>query len=161
MHNIIDEKFWLAIAFLGFVALLIKYVLPLISAKLNEASNQVAKELMAAKEMKEKAQELLQACEKNYQESLEMAQKTIKDSALEAQKFLDDVKKNIEDEVAKKTESLLTRIKFEEEKAIREMKVQIINMALQNVQSNLQNIDKNRANNLVKKSLDDVSKIIH
>ncbi len=161
MHNIIDEKFWLAIAFLSFVALLIKYVLPLISAKLGESSKQIAAELLAAKEMKEKAQQLLQACEKNYKESLELAQKTIKDSEIEAQRFLSDAKKNIEEEVNKKTESFLSRIKFEEEKAIREMKVQIINMALQNVQSNIQNVDKNRANNLVKKSLEDVNKIIH
>ncbi len=161
MHNIIDEKFWLAIAFLGFVALLIKYVLPMISAKLGEATKNIAKELEEAKSMKEKAQKLLEESEKRFEEASKLAEKTIKESAAEAQKFLDEARKNIEIEVNKKTEALLTRIKFEEEKAVREMKVQIITMALGNIQSNLQNSDKNRANNLIKKSIDDINKIIH
>ncbi len=161
MHNIIDEKFWLAIAFLGFVALLIKYVLPMISAKLGEATKNIAKELEEARSMKEKAQKLLEESEKRFEEASKLAEKTIKESAAEAQKFLDEARKNIEIEVNKKTEALLTRIKFEEEKAVREMKVQIITMALGNIQSNLQNSDKNRANNLIKKSIDDINKIIH
>ncbi len=161
MHNIIDEKFWLAIAFLGFVALLIKYVLPMISAKLGEATKNIAKELEEARSMKEKAQKLLEESEKRFEEASKLAEKTIKESAAEAQKFLDEARKNIEIEVNKKTEALLTRIKFEEEKAVREMKVQIITMALGNIQSNLQNSDKNRANNLIKKSIDGINKIIH
>ncbi len=161
MHNIIDEKFWLAIAFLGFVALLIKYVLPMISAKLGEATKNIAKELEEARSMKEKAQKLLEESEKRFEEASKLAEKTIKESAAEAQKFLDEARKNIEIEVNKKTEALLTRIKFEEEKAVREMKVQIITMALGNIQSNLQNSDKNRANNLIKKSIDDINKIVH
>jgi len=161
MHNIIDEKFWLAIAFLGFVVLMIKYVLPIIVVKLSQGVQNIANELAQAKEMKERAQKLLAEAQNRNEESVALAEKTIKESAIEAQKFLDEAKRNIENEVNKKTEALLNRIKSEEEKMVREMKVQIINIALQNIQANLQNIDKNRANNLVKKSIEDIDKIIH
>ena len=50
-----NEKFWLAIAFLTFVGLIIKYVGPKITKSLDQKSKEIAEEILAAKEMKEKA----------------------------------------------------------------------------------------------------------
>lgn len=152
MHNFIDEKFWLAIAFLAFVFLLYKYVWPILSKTIADHSNQIAKDLLDAKEMKEKALNLLKESEEQYQKSLEFSKKLIIDAENEAKKLFEDAKMAIEKDVAKKTEALNNRIKNEEEKTIRDIKEKIIKMAFVNVENEL----KNSENNIVKRAIDDI-----
>jgi len=44
---------------------------------------------------------------------------------------------------------------------VREIKVKVINAAMQMVQNNLQNLQKNQVDALVKRAADDVGKLIH
>lgn len=158
----INEKFWLAIAFLSFVTLIIKYVGPVITKLLDNKSKQIAEEILAAKEMKEKAARLLEKAEKYYQESTIYAEKLIKDAESEAQKFAVESRQTLEAEVAKKTTAALARVKLEEESAIREIKVKIVASAMQNLTANLdQAIDKTKHDQLVSRSIQDLEKIIH
>ena len=69
-----NEKFWLAIAFTSFVLLILKYVRPLIIKALDNKSKQIAEEILAAKEMKEKALRLLERAEKSYEDSINFSQ---------------------------------------------------------------------------------------
>lgn len=158
----INEKFWLAIAFLSFVTLIIKYVGPIITKALDNKSKQIAEEILAAKEMKEKAAKLLEKAEKYYQESTTYADQLIKDAEIEAQKFAVESKQLLETEVAKKTAAALDRVKLEEESAIREIKTRIVASAMQNLTANLdKTVDKNKHDQLVSRSIQDLEKIIH
>ncbi len=125
-----DEKFWLAMAFLAFLALLLKFAKSAIIKSLEAKSQQIAKEILDAKEMKEKAAQLLAKAEKFAQESELYAQKVIKDAEIEALKYANETKKTIEEEVAKKTAAALERIKMEEQLAVSQIKEKIINGAL-------------------------------
>jgi F-type H+-transporting ATPase subunit b len=127
----LNEKFWLAIAFTAFVILIIKYVKPLITKALDDKSKKIAEEILAAKEMKEKAIKLLEKAEKSYQEATIFSQKIIKDAEIEAQKFAAESQQMIELEIGKKTSAALDRIKLEQEYAIREMKQKIVSSALE------------------------------
>ena len=55
-----NEKFWLAIAFLSFVALCIKYVLPKINKALDTKSKKIAEDILMAKKLREQAEKLLE-----------------------------------------------------------------------------------------------------
>ena len=59
-----DEKFWLAVAFFTFVALMAKYVWPIIAKSLDAGSKKIAEEILAAQEMKKEAEKLLAKAEK-------------------------------------------------------------------------------------------------
>jgi F-type H+-transporting ATPase subunit b len=143
-----NEKFWLAVAFLGFVTLIIKYVGPKITKALDAKSKKIAEEILAAKELKEKAVKLLERAEKYYQESEKFAQKLVKDAEDESQKFVAEAKQLLEDEVSKKTAASLARIKLEEESAIREMKVKIVASAIEKFSASL-NLDQKNHEELV------------
>ncbi len=156
-----DEKFWLAIAFFTFVILVVKYALPLILAQLDAKSKQIAEELLAAKEAKEKAKKLLESAEKHYEEAVSFSSKLLKDSASESQKFLSESQKALESEMAKKMDALNTRIKQEQEIAIREMKTVIIASAIKKIEQNLQNAQKTQLESTVKKAADNINKMVH
>ena len=156
-----DERFWLAIAFFSFVLLVVKHVLPIITKQLDSKSQQVAEELLAAKEMKESAARMLAASEERYKEAVIFADKLVKDSVIEAQKYFDEALKLAEVEIAKKMTAVENRIKQEQESAVREIKVKIIDSALRAVQDNLQNVQKSQSNGLISRAVNDVSKLVH
>lgn len=156
-----DEKFWLAIAFFSFLAIIIKHALPMITAGLDQKSKQIAKDLLDAKEMKEQAKQLLIDAENFYKEATVFSDKLIKDSAVEAQKLLVDANEAAKIEVAKKMTALNNRIKQEEENAVREIKLKIISSAVSSIQTSLTGAKKENLTNSVKNSLSDIGKLIH
>ncbi len=156
-----NEKFWLAIAFLAFLALLLKFARKAISKGLEDKSKAIAEEILAAKELREKAKKLLEAAEKHAAESANYAQQLIKDAEDEAQKFLNEAQKTAEDEVAKKTSAAAERIKQEEASAIREIKHKIINNALKDVENGaLKNLNEQKNNIVLTKAIRDLEQNI-
>jgi len=133
----LNEKFWLAVAFTAFVLLIIKYVNPKISKALGDKSKSIAEEILAAKEMKEKAIQLLAKAEKYQKESENYSQKLMKDAQDEAQKYAAESKQMVELEIAKKTAAALNRIQIEEASAIREIKSKIVALAIANLSENI------------------------
>jgi F-type H+-transporting ATPase subunit b len=161
MHNIIDEKFWLAIAFLAFVLLVLKYVWPILSQKISDESKNIAAQLLSVKEMKEKAEKLLADSQKKYDDALVSSAQLIEDAKKEATKLLKDSKDSIESDIAKKMAALENRIKSEEEKTVREIKSRIISSAFDSFESGLKNAQKNNLDKVAKSAVDDLSKVIH
>ncbi len=155
-----NEKFWLAIAFATFVALIIKFARKAIISGLDSKSKLIAEEILAAKELKEKAVKLLEAAEKHSSESANYAQQLIKDAEIEAQKFLAEAQKSVDEEVAKKTAAALERIKQEEALTIRDIKNKIISAALQEAENGaLKNLNDKQNEAVLNKSIQDLGNI--
>ena len=158
----LNEKFWLAVAFATFATLIIKFVWPKIAKALDSKSKEIAEEILAAKEMRQKAEKLLLKAEKYHAESAQFAEKLVKDAAIEAQKFTQESKDFLEAELAKKTSAAISRIKMEEEHAIRELKSKIVNSALQNIEQDLKNgISENQQEKIASQAVENFSKILN
>lgn len=155
-----NEKFWLALAFAAFIALLLKFARSAITKSLDDKSKIIAEEILAAKELKEKAIKLLAEAEKFNKESLSYSQKLIKDAEIEAQKFLDEAQKSAEEEVAKKTAAALERIKQEESRTLQEIKNKIISAAISDFENRAQSLDEKQISNVLGKATQDLGQII-
>lgn len=153
-----DEKFWLAIAFLAFLSLILKYVWPFLSKSLDETSKKIAQELLAAKTMKEKAEKLLASAEKFYQESLANAEKLRVDAENEAKKLIESAQNELAAEIQKKTDAAISRVKLEEERMIREIKLQIVNSAINEISQNL-NFNSSEQEKIIEKSIANLQNI--
>jgi len=130
-----NEKFWLAIAFLSFVALCIKYVLPKINNILDGKSKKIAEDILMAKKLREQAEKLLEEAKAFHKYSLEKSQKIIEDSQQESIKIELALQKELEEKIAKITAISLERLKSEEESAIRIVKESIVNSAINQISS--------------------------
>ena len=130
-----NEKFWLAIAFLSFVALCIKYVLHKINKALDAKSKKIAEDILMAKKLREQAEKLLEEAKAFHEYSLEKSQKIIEDSQQESIKIELALKKELEEKIAKITAISLERLKSEEESAIRIVKESIVNSAINQIYS--------------------------
>lgn len=157
-----NEKFWLAISFTAFVVFIIKFIKPLILKTLDQKSQAIGNEILAAKELKEKAEKFLAKAQKYAEESESYAKKLIQDAESEAAQFAAESQKALEAEIAKKTAASIERIKIEETSAIRQIKTQIIESALQDLTKNLTNeLDEKAHQSIIIKALEDFQKTIH
>ena len=157
-----DPKFWLAIAFFTFVALVIKFARATISKSLEAKSKAIAEEILAAKEMKERAILLLAKAEKYAEESENYAAKLLQNAEDEAKKFAAEAAQMVESEIAKKTAASIERIKIEETSAIREIKNRIVNLAIENLSENIgKEMTAANHDQLVSKALGDFEKVVH
>lgn len=159
---IFDEKFFLAVAFVAFFALVIKFTKDALIRSLEEKSKQIAKDLIEAKEMKDRATRLLASAEKHAVESELYAQKLIKDAEIEALRYSSEAKKSIDQDIAKRTAAAIERIKIEENIAVTQIKNSIILGAVENISNNVaqssKNSDQTIANKIIEKSLSDLEK---
>lgn len=156
-----NEKFWLAIAFFTFIALVIKFAKSSIIKSLDDKSKAIAEEILAAKELKEKATKLLAAAEKFSQESSVYSAKLMKDAETEAQKFLNEAQKSAEEEVSKRTAAALERIKQEEALTIREIKNNILSSAMQSIENGaLKNLDEKQSEAVFAKAAQDLEQAL-
>lgn len=157
----LDPRFWLTISFTIFSVLIIKYVLPKILAALDSKSKQIADEIEKAKQMREKAEQLLLEAKKHHEESLLFCQKLLRDTQIEAEKLLTDSKNELAAELLKKTNLAQERIKQEEEKTIREIKSNIINAAIKTIEAKSHNLSAESSSSIAQKAAIDISKMVH
>lgn len=157
----LNEKFWLAVAFAAFILLLLKLARPHMTKALDGKSKAIAEEIMAAKEMKERAIKLLAKAEKYSEESASYAQKLIKDAEAEAEKFATEARQMLELEISKKTAASIERIKLEEVSAIRDIKTKIVAAAMENLSENIAaKMDQKNHEQLVAQATQDFEKVI-
>jgi F-type H+-transporting ATPase subunit b len=154
-----DEKFWLALAFLAFIALLIKFAKSKIVNSLDQKAQEITEAITGAKKAKEDAEKLLEEV-KNYQkDSTKYAEKLITDASKQATELAKQAKQEVENEITKKTEATILRIKSEEEIAIRELKQNIVKVAISNLEENLsKNLSNQEQKNLFTKSSEELAK---
>ena len=157
----LNEKFWLAISFTTFILLLIKFVRPQMTKALDDKSKAIGEEIMAAKEMKERAIQLLAKAEKYSAESASYAQKLIQDAEAEAQKFSAEARQMLDQEISKKTAASIERIKLEEIGAIRDIKTKIVAAAMENLSENIAaKMDQKNHGQLIDRATQDFEKVI-
>lgn len=153
-----DEKFWLAIAFFAFVYLIAKYVFPHVIKGLDNSAKKIADDLEAAKILKEKAEKLLHNAEQFYKESLTYAEKLKNDAAIEAKNIADKSSQALAVEIEKRTTAALNRIKLEEERMVRQIKLQIVENAIKQL-SNSADLKKDAQEKLIDKSIKNLETI--
>lgn len=147
-----DEKFYLALAFLTFLGLILKFVWPNLSKSLDENSKKIAEELLAAKELKERAEKLLKDAEKFYQDSLLYAEKMASDAQTESRQITELARLEVDQEIKKKTDAAIARVKLEEERLVRELKLKIVENAIAEISQNL-DFDNSEQEKLLAKSI--------
>lgn len=108
-----NPLFWVMIAFIAFVALLVYYRVPAALAKaLDDRAEGIRKELDEARKLREEAQALLSDYQRKAREAEREAQSIIEQAKLEAEALAADSRKAL-------TESLERRSKIAEEKIAR------------------------------------------
>lgn len=157
-HN---PSFWLAISFLFFCSLFLKYILPKLIQAIDSKSKQIVEDLEKAKELKNKAEKLLIEAKQYHHDSIAFSRKLIEDSKTEVDRFMVASVKDISEEMDRKMAAVFERIKQEEQRSIREIKSNIVISAIRIIESNLLKVSKKSSQSAIDDALIEVSKAVH
>jgi F-type H+-transporting ATPase subunit b len=157
-----DPKFWLAIAFFIFIGAAIKYVLPIIIKMIDGKRAFISEQIAKANEMRLKAENLLAEAEKYHKDSIVYSEELIEVAKKEVETILENSRKAIEDELNTKMELSSLKIKQEEEKVIRNLKLAIVEAAIKSIEQSLSKTENKKiSENSTNQAIHNISKLIH
>ncbi len=158
----IDETFWVAVAFVGFLLLVYRPVARGLSGALDKRSKQIEEELTEAQRLREEAQESLAAYQKKHREISEEAEQILKAARDEAKamqkKAAEEVKKAVESRIHMADQ----KIAHEEKKAIQDVQKQVVDIAVSAARNVIvDNLQKDADESLIKVAVKDINRIVH
>jgi F-type H+-transporting ATPase subunit b len=126
-----DPLFWVLVAFVAFLALLLYYKVPAIVAKaLDDRADAIRKELDEARKLREEAQSLLSDYQRKAREAETEAQSIIEQAKLEAEALAADSRKALVESLERRSKVAEGKIARAESQAVSEVRSAAVETAL-------------------------------
>ena len=164
MHTIVellgDAEFWVAVAFVIFVAGMgYLGVHRMVAKSLDERADRIKAELDEARKLKDEAAQLLAQYQRKRQEAEGEAQEIIAGANAEAERMAVEAKAKIEEFVARRTKMAETKIAQAEAQAAADVRAAAANAAIAAAEQILTLETKGKlANELISRGIEDVRK---
>jgi F-type H+-transporting ATPase subunit b len=126
-----DPSFWVAVAFFGFLAILVYYkVPPLIAKQLDARADRIRQELEEAKKLREDAQSLFADYQRRQHDALQTAEDIVARAKEDAEILRKESIQELETTLARRQELAELKIRQAEEKAIAEVQGIAVDVAI-------------------------------
>jgi F-type H+-transporting ATPase subunit b len=155
-----DPKFWLAVSFFIFLGFLIKVILPKVIIILKDKSDEISQKFDEIESLKNKAEKLL--CESILiRENIEKeANKIISNANEEVKRIIVKAEEDLRTKIEYKLSLAEQKIDQEKEKIIRNTKMSIISLAIDEIKKTFEK-DKVVSKNIEEESILHISKAIN
>lgn len=127
LHN---PGFWVGLATVLVVALLLKLLIPVITKALDKRSLQIAEELERAVALREEAQLILARYQKKQRESMKEADEIIQKANLEARRITKEAEEQMEAQLQKRMKLAMEKIELAEKRALDDVQHHTVQVAI-------------------------------
>jgi len=160
LFDVHGPTFWVGIAFLLFVGLIIWKKVPAMIAKaLDERSEKIQAQLDEARTLKEEGQALLAQYQRKHRDAEKDAQAMIEQAREEAEIFAKEAEKNLEVAFRRQTRAMEEKIAQAEAQAVKEVKAAAVEAAVGAASTVLQtNLKAGKHKKLVDEAIKDLDK---
>ena len=153
-----DPTFWVAVAFVIFVAAVGRKVVGAMNSALDARAKAIGAEIEEAEKLREEAQRLLAEYKRKQRDALSEAEEILDHAKLEAQRLTAQVEEDIEAALRRREQAALDKIAQAETKALQEVRNQAIDVAMAAAAKLLEsNLDNEGLNTLVDDSIGNLS----
>ena len=153
-----DPTFWVAIAFVLFLAAVGKKVVSALTGALDARGEAIGKEIAEAEKLREEAQHLLAEYKRKQRDALSEAEEILNHAKLEAKRLATQAEQDLEAALKRREQSAMDKISQAEAKALQEVRNQAVDVAMAATAKLLQaNMDQGRENALIEDSIKSVS----
>lgn len=126
-----DPTFWVAIAFFGFIGLLVYYKVPALVAKsLDDRAEAIRNELDQARKLREDASALLAEYQRKQKEAEQSADDIVAQARKEAEAFAAEAREALKESLEKRSKMAEEKIALAEAQAIGEVRAAAVDMAI-------------------------------
>lgn len=127
----LDSVFWVGVAFLGFVGLLLYYKVPaFISKALDSRADAIRNELDEARRLRDEAQALLADYQRKSREAENEAQAILEQAKRESEALAAETRKNLAESVERRTKLAEEKIARAEAQALSEVRASAVESAI-------------------------------
>jgi len=124
-------EFWVAAAFVAFVALLVYYKVPgLITKALDERADAIRRELDEARRLREEAQQLLNDYQRKRREAEDEASAIIEQARREAETLAAETRQSLKESLERRTKLAEEKIARAEAQALNEVRAAAVDSAI-------------------------------
>lgn len=124
-------EFWVAVAFLGFMGLLVYYKVPgLITKALDDRADAIRCELDEARRLREEAQQLLADYQRRSREAEEEANAIIEQARREAEALAGETRNSLKESLERRTKLAEDKIARAEAQAVTEVRAAAVDSAI-------------------------------
>ncbi len=159
IHYFADPTVWVAITVIIF-ALLMYYVgVPKsIGNSLDNKANEIRNELEQARQLREEAQAILAEYQRKQREAEQTADEIVAQAKKEAEAFAAETRQALSASLERRTQQAEEKIARAQEQATNEVRLAAINVAVSATEKLIsENLSDKDANNLIKKSIQDLN----
>jgi F-type H+-transporting ATPase subunit b len=126
-----EPEFWVAVAFFGFVGLILYYQVPGMLAKvLDERADGIRRELDEARKLREDAQALLADYQTRARKAEDEAKSIVEQAKLDAAQFASDSRKALQETLERRTRLAEEKITRAEAQALGEVRAAAVDAAV-------------------------------
>ena len=124
-------EFWVAVSFVGFLAILVYYKVPALIAKaLDDRAAAIRKELDEARRLRDEAQNLLNDYQKKYRNAGLEAESIIEQARSEAEAYAKETRASLAESLDRRTRQAEEKIARAEAQAVDEVRAAAVDTAL-------------------------------
>lgn len=157
-----EPEFWLAIAFVIFIALMAKPLGSKIGAALDSRANAIAREIAEAEKLRDEAQALLASYQRKSREALKEAEQILANAEAEARRIREDAAAQLEASLKRREQLALDKIAQAEARAVEDVRNAAVDVALAATRELIEkNLDTDKSQALVEDAIKDLPKRLH
>ncbi len=161
-HLMEDPAFWVAIAFVAFVGVMIKFAYGKIVGALDERAAGIKSELDEAVKLREEAQSLLAGYQRKQRDAVSEAEDIIAQAKADAERLATDAEAALEAEVKRRTDMALDKIAQAEAQVVQDVRNTSIEVAIKAAEKLIsENLDDAKARSLIDESISDIEGKLH
>ena len=157
-----SPTFWVAVAFLVFVALAAKPVAGALIGALDARSARIRAELEEAQALREEAQKTVAEFKRKQRDALKEAERILDHAKLEAKRLRERAERDLEVALERREQAALDKISQAETQALQEVRDQAIEVALVATAKLIsENLDPERSGAMIDQAIRDLSGKLH
>lgn len=131
-----DPTFWVLVAFIGFIAVLVYFKVPgMVTKALDGRAEKIKSDLDEADALLKEAQDLLASYQKKQREAADEAQNIKTRAKEEAERLLENGRARLEDSLKRREKMAMDRIAQAEASALDEIRARTVDIALDATQA--------------------------
>ncbi len=124
-------EFWVGVAFVAFLAILVYYKVPALLAKaLDERAAAIRTELDEARRLREEAQALLADYQRKHRNAGQEAEAIVEQARREAEAFANETRQSLAETLKRRSQHAEERIARAEAEAVQEVRTTAVEMAI-------------------------------
>ena len=157
-----DVEFWIALAFLVAVVVLIKKAAPGITGGLDARAARIKEEIEEAKRLRAEAEATLAEYQRKQRDALAEAQTIVTRAKEDAERIGREAEAELDAALKRREASTLDKIAQAEAKALAEVRNVAVDVAIETTKLLLiESLDKKRASKLIDQAIEELPKRLH